>query len=225
MAVLLTAGETATLLRTSRKAVYAMAERGHLPEARLVQPERDADAQPVLRCARERLVPARVRFGERCPIVGDLPQEPARLGHECFERGHVVGVGAARCPPGGVGLEREPELGEFLRGRSLEAHERREGGGERRLRRSRCVGTSRASGANLEDPERFEGAKRLAHGRSADLEALGQLALVRQARSFGDLACEDRIADLEEDVVKRPEPAGGCKGHNGSVAVDCLVLP
>src|SRR5213078_2330295 len=137
---------------------------------------------------------------------------PARLRDECFEYLHVVGVGAARGPPGGVGLEREPELGELLGGRSLQADERREGGGERRLRRARGVRAAGAARADVDDPERLERPQRLADGRSADLEAFREVALVRQARALGDLADEDRVPNLQEHVVERPQAAGWREG-------------
>jgi hypothetical protein len=64
-----------------------LAERGGLSEARLVQPERDADLQSVFRCARQRFVPARVAWGAEiwfglqrwatdvCDLLGGLIHE------------------------------------------------------------------------------------------------------------------------------------------------------
>jgi hypothetical protein len=89
-----------------------------------------------------------------------------------------------------------------LGARALEADERREGGAERCFRGTGRVRAAGAAGPDLNDPECLQGAERLADGRAPDAEALGELPLVRQTGSFGDVAGEDRVADLEEDVVE-----------------------
>jgi len=197
----------------ARVARVGIAERWGLPYARLVETERDADPQPVLGRARQGLVPACICLRQRRPVVGDLLQQPARLGDEQLERCDIVGIGASRRPPSGVGLEGEPELRELLSVRSLEADERRKRGAERRFGGARGVGTAGAPRADLDDSERFEGAERLADGWSSDLESPGEIALVRQAASLRDLAGEDRISDLEEDVVERAETPGWRERH------------
>lgn len=55
-----------------------------------MQPERDADPQPVLARARQGLVPACVSLGEQCPVVGDLLQQSSSLGDEQFQRDLVA---------------------------------------------------------------------------------------------------------------------------------------
>src|SRR5439155_22263390 len=95
--------------------------------------------------------------------------------------------------------------------------------------RARSVRAAGAAWSDVDDPERLERPQRLADGRPSDLEAFREVALVRQARALGDLAGEDRVPNLQEHIVERPQAAGGRKGgqlaHLPSVARRCLVLP
>src|SRR4051812_20721696 len=204
-----------------------------LPQERLVETERDADPQPVLRRTRQRLVPTGVRVGERRPVVGDLLQSPPGLGHELLELGDVGGVGAPRGPPGVVGLEAEAKLGELLWARPTQADERRQSGPESGLRRAGGKGPTGAPGADLDDAQGLERAQRLADRRPSDLEALREVALVRESLALRNPTAEDRLADLEEHVVQHAHAASGSEsrtfgsglgnGHTHSIAFGITI--
>ena len=86
-----------------------------------VDAERDADPQPVLGRARERLVPADVDLGERFDVAGR-----AGLGDHRLERRDVARVRAPGGPGRVLALEVDAELRQVLERRAAQDDERRE---------------------------------------------------------------------------------------------------